>query len=302
MRFLLGFLGVVAALIFIGASAMMNWSFMTTLGRSSGEGHVFGLIAIACDIMKALLPFFIVWAWAARRFAFVGIGSALFCVFLAASFAAALGFSSLNRGAVVGSKDAQASRLAVVAADYTRELARLNALTERRPVRVIEAELDGLRQDRRWSTSKECSEATAQTSREFCQQVAAVKGALAAAVEADRVRGRVGQLAKEKGDLEAAGAAIDSDPQASLFARLSGVDIKHVQLGWVVFMAVLVELGAAFGLWLAVGHGFGRVPGERPEPPNRRDVIDVTPEIMSAPRRVVVNGTGLLAVRGSARG
>ena len=64
-----------------------------------------------------------------------------------------------------------------------------------------------------------------------------------------------------------------SDPQASLLARLlpNNVGISRVQLALNIFFAVLVEFGAAMGLYMATRHGAVTV---RAPAPRRRSGSD----------------------------
>jgi hypothetical protein len=57
--------------------------------------------------------------------------------------------------------------------------------------------------------------------------------------------------------LRAAGAGEAADPQASLLARLlpTSIGVSRVQLALNIFFAVLVEFGAALGLYMATRHG-----------------------------------------------
>jgi hypothetical protein len=65
--------------------------------------------------------------------------------------------------------------------------------------------------------------------------------------------------------LRAAGAAGEADPQAGIFARWlpGGLTTGTVRDGLAVFFAVIVELGAAFGLYLATRHGGGDLKDNR---------------------------------------
>ena len=66
MQIVAAILGATAGFVFIAASAAMNWMFMIAQGKTVLEGQVLGLVSIAIDVVKALMPFFIGAAWAVK--------------------------------------------------------------------------------------------------------------------------------------------------------------------------------------------------------------------------------------------
>ena len=67
MRFLVVVVGAGAALTFIGASGLMNWVFMTSLGKSEFEQQILGAVSVAVSVFLALLPTLLLWAYRERR-------------------------------------------------------------------------------------------------------------------------------------------------------------------------------------------------------------------------------------------
>ena len=67
MRFLVVVVGTGAALTFVVASGLMNWVFMTSLGKSEFEQHILGAVSMAASVFLALLPALLVWAYRERR-------------------------------------------------------------------------------------------------------------------------------------------------------------------------------------------------------------------------------------------
>jgi hypothetical protein len=117
---------------------------------------------------------------------------------------------------------------------------------------VVEEALARARQDRRWSTSNGCGDATAEASRAFCRELGTLRMELASATARERLRARAARLQSEIDGLLASGAAVEQDQQAGALARLSGFGLRQVQTSLVVLLALLVELGAAFGPFLAM--------------------------------------------------
>lgn len=76
------------------------------------EGMILGAIAIGVTGYNALGPLFVGWAWEnGRRLFVVPAGSLMWIVFVGFSLLCAVGFTASNRGAVTGSREAQAARL-----------------------------------------------------------------------------------------------------------------------------------------------------------------------------------------------
>ncbi len=55
MRFLVGLVSVGAALTLVAASGLMNWVFMSSLGRSEFEQQILGAVSVAVSAFLALL-------------------------------------------------------------------------------------------------------------------------------------------------------------------------------------------------------------------------------------------------------
>ncbi len=101
MRFLVMVVGLGAALTFIVASGLMNWVFMTSLGKSEFERQILGAVSIAVSAFLALMPTFLVWAFRDRRIALYRLwraGASL--AFAAFSLSSAVGFAAKNRGSI----------------------------------------------------------------------------------------------------------------------------------------------------------------------------------------------------------
>ena len=67
MQILVSVAGVAVALVFIAVSAAMNYTFLSSLGRTPLESHLFGAVSLAADGAKALLPLLCVIAYRSGR-------------------------------------------------------------------------------------------------------------------------------------------------------------------------------------------------------------------------------------------
>ncbi len=279
MPYLISGLSIGAALCLMGASGLMNFLFWLTQGQTEREADIFGAVSVAFDIFKSVLPICIAWAWAQNKRAYVIVASTLFVLFFGFSFASALGFAASNRGNVTGGRESLSLRLDAAAGELDRSKARLQEIGRTRAQSVIEAEISSLQQDKFWRGSQYCIWPSGGEAQSYCKGYFGKRTELAATVEADRLTKRVAELTTEILNLKSRGAGGDKDPQARMLAVLSGLAPDMAQKVLIVAFAFLVELGAAFGLFLATGHSFGN----RESRETRRDiVIDRKREVLAA--------------------
>lgn len=255
MRIFVSIAGSVAALTMCAVSAGMNYLFLSSLGKTAFEGHVLGAASAAADILKALLPFIIAWSWQAGRYIPALAGSGAFAFIAAFSLLSAIGFAADNRGVLIDARDSVAAEYNRIQRDLANAEARRAALPIHRPATVVSEEIGAHRQNRRWSATTGCANATENESRKFCAAYFRLRAELAAATESERLAGEIASLQREGESLRANGATQDSDPQVSLLSRISGAAPESVRLALIVTVALLVEIGASLGLFLASGHG-----------------------------------------------
>jgi hypothetical protein len=254
MRFLVVTVSTGAALAFIAASGLMNWVFMTSLGKSEFEQEILGAVSLAVSAFIALLPTLLVWAWRERRLLYFILGVPVFLAFVVFSLSSAVGFAAKNRGSLGEDRALATGRLADVKREIEQAETAQKALANPRSSAVLQELLRGLEQDRRWQSSKFCAEATADASRSFCKEYFDVRAEAARAVENDHLSERFAELQRERRSLEEKGAGREADNQSAVLARLLGLQTSEVERGLTLFLAVLVEIGAALGLYFATGH------------------------------------------------
>lgn len=253
MKSALTVLGIFAALVMAGVSASMNYVFLASLGKSQLEGQMLGAASAAADLMKCLLPFFIAWAWRERRYVAALSGTAVFALFAGFSLLSAIGFASSNRDAVVQSRSAMDEAAARTEQEYQRKIAALAALPARRPAPVLAEELRAAQQNRLWSRSKDCTEATEPQSRAFCDSYFRLRAEQAAAEEAAQLEGRIAASQVELAALKAQGAGQARDAQVMVLSSLFGLPEDRLRLVLILAVALVVELGSSLGLYLAAG-------------------------------------------------
>lgn len=212
--------GASVAIGFLSASAIMNYLFGSSLGRTPLEAQVYGAVSVLAVFCNALSPFFLSWGWQGKRYAVAAASALLWSLCLLYCVTSALGFAAENRSAVAGVRES-------VQANYetaSRQLLQLEARRTVHPTRDLD----------------------------------------------DRIE----RLTREVSGLRAEGGMRDTDPQAELLSRLTfGAIGKHeVRFALVALFALLVEAGAALGLFSALAHLPERVapvsvaPVEQPQP------------------------------------
>ncbi len=257
MRTTLSILGICAALVMCAVSGAMNYLFMASLGKTPLEGQVLGAASAAADVLKALLPFFIAWSWEARRMVPAVSGTIVFLFFAGFSLFSAIGFAADNRGSLVDGRKSLSEEYNRVQLALSDSEARRVALPSHRPVTVVAEEIEVQRQNRRWSATQDCRNATETESRAFCAEYFRLRSELAAAQESEILSAHIISLQAQSGKLRENRAEQDIDPQVSLLSRITGRDVESVQLTLTIAVALLVEIGASLGLFLASGHRAG---------------------------------------------
>lgn len=253
MRVVMVIVGFAAALVFITASATMNYLFASSLGKTAFEGLILGAVSVAADIIKALLPVLIMRAATAQRYVFVAVGTAMFVFFSTFSMLAALGFAASNRGEVTGMKVGLNSRHAEVAQQLQSIDARIKLLGSYRPASMIEELLAAARNDRRWLASTSCTNPTSPSARGFCEGYFSLRAELGGSEEGKKLEVQADALRQELATLKSRGAGSEPDPQVRILTKIFGGEADGIERLLIVVGATLVESGAAFGLYLASG-------------------------------------------------
>ena len=243
-----------AALAFIAASGLMNWVFMTSLGKGGFEQQIYGAVSVAISAFIALLPTLVLWAYRERRFMQMAVAVPVFAAFVAFSLSSAVGFSAKNRGAEAEDRSAATRHLEDVRRDIADAEARRKALGSPRPVGVVREALHGMEQDRNWNWSRQCDNASSVGERTFCQKYFDTKAESARAVELSTLEAKIVNLKVEARGYEAKGGGREADTQTAVLASMLGVPVGTVERDMTLFLALLVEVGAATGLYLALGH------------------------------------------------
>lgn len=262
---LLTVIAITAAIVLVAASASMNFLFARSMGGTEMEGAILGAVAVGVDMLKGVLAIFLGYAARQQRWLFVAVGSAAFVLFSTLSLAAAFGFTATNRQAAIAGHERGNHRLSELERRIGELQSKLRGLPRHRILALVDAEFDTKRVDARWLTSRECTALTTARVREFCEGIALLRSERIAAVEAARLERLISEHETEIDDLRKAGGDVAADPQARSMAQALGFSEMEVRRGLSALLALVVEVGSALGVYIALGHG---IKMEREAPPD----------------------------------
>lgn len=252
MRHALGVLGVVAAGILLAVSATMNWSFGYSLGRTAFDGQIYGAASAAADCLKALVPFFFFAAIRNRMWSQAAASAVVWAVVTAYSMTSALGHAALNRFDSASQRTVDAQSYADTRKDLTRAQDELSRIPHARPAAAVQADIDNAKNQRAWGYTTGCTAVSGKQGREFCERYLGLVAELASAIEAKGLETTIAGLQSKLASGKNHGAVTaDADPQAAVLSKLTGIELDKVQIAMTVFIALLLEVGSGFGMYIA---------------------------------------------------
>ena len=256
MRHVLGVLGVLAAAVLLAVSAAMNWRFGYSLGKTELDGQIYGAASAAADCFKALVPFFFFAAIRNRMWSQAAASAVVWVVVTGYSLTSALGHAALNRYDTSGDRAVKAASYKDLRAELKRAEDQLSWIPQHRPSLTVQSDIDGLKNQRFWAWTKGCTDVNGKANRDFCQQFHALSAEIASAQQADAVRTQVAAAKEKLGKVDTKAAMSEADPQASVLAKLLSflgltVQVEDVQTALALFVALLLEIGSGFGMYVA---------------------------------------------------
>ena len=251
MRHALGVLGILAAGVLLAVSAAMNWRFGLSLGRTELDGQIYGAASAAADCLKALVPFFLFAAIKNRAWSQAAASLVVWTVVTAYSLTSAFGHAALNRFDVAGERAHEKTQYDNLSADLARAKEQLGWVPQHRPAGTIQGEIDTAKNERRWASTSGCTDVTASKSRTFCEGYHALVSELASAEQASVLEARIAEVQSQLGKIDSSKAMTEADPQAAVISKITGVDVDKVQLAMTLFIALLLEIGSGFGMYIA---------------------------------------------------
>ena len=256
MRHALGVIGVLAAGVLLAVSAAMNWRFGYSLGKTEFDGFIYGSASAAADCMKALVPFFFFAAWRNRMWSQAAASALVWVVVTAYSLTSALGHAALNRMDSTGQRAIEAQSYKELRADLQRAKEQLSWVPQHRPASAVQGEMESLKNTREWSFTKGCTTVTGPQGRKFCQDFHTLTSEFASAEQAGVLEARIAEVHSKLEKVDAGSVMAEADPQAAVLTKLAGIfvpgmTVEDMQTALTIFIALLLEVGSGFGMYIA---------------------------------------------------
>jgi Poxvirus D5 protein-like len=256
MKHALGALGVLAAGVLLAVSAAMNWRFGYSLGMTEVDKQIYGAASAAADCFKALVPFFFFAAIKNKVWSQAVASAILWVVVSVYSLTSALGHAALNRMDTNGQRAVDAASYKDLRNDLKRAQDQMSWIPQHRPIQTVTGEIETYKLQRQWVQTKSCSEVTGPQGRDFCGKYQGLLSELASADQAKKWDGVISDINTKLAQAKGTNAMAEADPQAAVLAKLAslvlpGIKTEDVQTALAVFVAVLLEIGSGFGMYVA---------------------------------------------------
>lgn len=259
--------GGFAAIGLLSVSAASN--FQAGLLLSDGlERYVYAGAGAFLDLLKTLLPMAVAAGVAARAFVRVSIGIVLFAAISIYSRSCAIGLYSIAKNERLGDVKAEQNRYERLTRVRDEIRGDLDQLDVNRSPGAIRAEIEALKHDHKYDRSRQCTNATVQSSRQLCARIRKAEAQLKDAEKAERLRSRMRSVEASLAGLDLQKALSKADPAAEAVARITGHDPGTVRHALALMIAALIEAGSGFGFWLTsiLGRAVGADPGQKGAP------------------------------------
>jgi hypothetical protein len=256
IRHVLGVLGVLAAGVLLAVSAAMNWRFGFQLGRTEFDGQIYGAASAAADCLKALVPFFFFAAVRNKVWSQAAASALVWVVVTAYSMTSALGHAALNRFDSTGHRAQAAQSYQDLRSELKRAEEQSGWIPQHRPYEAVQGAIEGLKAQSAWKWTNGCKDISSKSEQKYCQQFAGLNSELASASAATEANTHLEAIKTKIATMEGSPALSEADPQAKVLTELAtaffpNVKIENVQMALTIFVALLLEIGSGFGMYVA---------------------------------------------------
>ncbi len=243
--------GGAASVALIALSMTINWGFGSTLGASMAGSAVYATMGVALDGVKLAMPFVLLHAWRNAHYVSCALAGTILAGCTVLSFTSAIGYAALNRSIIQDARTVMATSRQSQLTEFKRLREQLSATPDHRPLAIIISDLEAEKQHWRWTRTSGCTDATVKESIVFCARVKRLQNERTNSETASQLQRRIETLRKELASAEGKPLQ-EQDPQLSLLARLTALDVTRTRDLLIVILAMLLELGSSFGLFLCM--------------------------------------------------
>jgi hypothetical protein len=256
MRHALGIMGVMAATVLLAVSAAINWQFGYNLGQTEMDKQIYGAASAAADCFKALVPFFFFAAVRNRVWSQAAASAVVWVVVTTYSLASAVGHTAQIRDFNSGQRTVASVSYSALRADLKAAQDQLNWVPQHRPAVSVQADIDSTKLNKYWGWTDSCAKPVDDSGRKFCQKYQALQSELGSANQAAKLNASIKEINAKLAQASGVSAMSDVDPQAAVLAKLvsivvPGTKVEDVQTALIIMVAVLLEIGSGFGMFVA---------------------------------------------------
>lgn len=249
MRYTLAGVVFIAWLALMAGSMSANILFGLLIAGSEGwSPAVIAAVTAASDVLKAIAPIIFLYCITKRAVWPATAALIITLVTTVYSCVAAVGFSSTMRSGFGDARIHQAITTSNVQDRLDSLKQERSYLPKSRPSSVVEADMAKAKLDPHWGWSVQCSQ-IGNNNRSFCTSFAELNVELASAQQRAVLDVKVGTAEQ---DFAKEPMIHDADPQIKVLSYLSGFGKDIVSTSLVLLFALLVEVGSACGLTIAL--------------------------------------------------
>ena len=256
--------GAIAALAFVIVSATINFKFGLSLGRSPEDAIVFGIVSLASDCLKAVLPLIAIQQLRSGTFLPFSCSAFIWSLCLAYSISCSLGFTALNRAEIASKAASQQETAALLRNQQASVKQQLDRLSKISAIHTLQTQLAGSKSHRRWRMTKRCSEPTLPESIDFCRTYEEINANIFAAKKRRRLEREASSIQRQLIAHAQENTQHLDHPRSAFIAQLLGMTDTSVEIGFSVILVLLLEIGYGLGfLAIAIRTGTATVISDK---------------------------------------
>lgn len=247
-RIVVGLAALLAWAMLIGVSLTANARFGWSLGSSDLERILLAAGSVASDLLKAGAPIAFLWfvaqkrKWPATAAAMIGIVTFAFSLIAATGFVAGERFAAYDKARI------EAEAYQNSKAELDRAKAKRDWGPVARPASVVRAEIVALEGDRVFQVTARCTKTPGGDLEQWCRNYRRLGVELATAEEAEKAEAKVATASERT----AKAHRTSGDYQVGFLSSLTGAKDGTILIGLTFLMVALIEIGASFGLTVAL--------------------------------------------------